>query len=328
VTDDESSHAKRGHDTLGRRDVLASLLVAAATGAVACTPQNSATGQSTQRERAVKQPKTRMPVAFLPHGGGPWPILDFWLPRDERASLLEHLREVPKLSATTPAALLVLSAHWEAPVPTVMSSAKPPMLYDYSGFPPEAYTLTWPAPGSPILAGRVRELLAAAGFSTAEDTKRGYDHGTFVPLKVAFPEANIPVVQLSLIQGLDPNEHLKMGRALEPLRDEGVLIIGSGNSFHNMRVFREEISAPASVARDRAAKFDAWLQAAVAADPAVRDERLRSWEQAPFGRYAHPREEHLIPLMFVAGAAGGDRGTTTWSGSLAGLKVSGFHFAT
>ena len=233
---------------------------------------------------------------------------------------------MPKLSATTPKSLLVLSAHWEAPVATVMSSAKPPMLYDYSGFPPEAYTLTWPAPGDPMLAGRVRELLSSAGFSTAEDAKRGYDHGTFVPLKVAFPDADIPVVQLSMLQGLGPDEHLKMGRALAPLRDEGVLIIGSGNSFHNMGVFREEISAPTSRARERSAQFDEWLQAAVTADPTVRDEQLRSWEQAPHGRYAHPREEHLIPLMFVAGAAGSDRGTITWSGSLAGLKISGFHF--
>jgi aromatic ring-opening dioxygenase catalytic subunit (LigB family) len=267
-----------------------------------------------------------MPVVFLPHGGGPWPILDFWLPRDERASLLNYLREVPKLSAARPKALLVLSAHWEAPIATVMSAAKPPMLYDYSGFPPEAYTLTWPAPGNPVLAGRVRELISAAGLSTAEDAKRGYDHGTFVPLKVAFPDADIPVVQLSMLQGLGPDEHLRLGRALAPLRDEGVLIIGSGNSFHNMSVFREEIAAPTSRARERSAEFDEWLKAAVTADPAARDEQLRRWEHAPHGRYAHPREEHLIPLMFVAGAAGSDRGTTTWSGSLAGLKNSGFHF--
>jgi aromatic ring-opening dioxygenase catalytic subunit (LigB family) len=267
-----------------------------------------------------------MPVTFLPHGGGPWPILDFAFPKDERESLLKHLRDVRELPATKPKALVVISAHWEAPVPTVMSSAMPPMLYDYYGFPPEAYALTWPAPGSPVLAARVRELLEGAGFSTAEDTGRGFDHGTFVPLKVAFPEADIPVVQLSLIDGLDANEHLKMGRALAPLRDEGVLIVGSGNSFHNLRAFRDAMQGSAVGPRDHAAKFDEWLQAAVTAQPTVRDESLRSWEQAPFGRDAHPREEHLIPLMVVAGAAGADRGVSTWSGSFGGFPISGFHF--
>lgn len=168
-----------------------------------------------------------MPVAFISHGAGPWPLLDIGFPRDETASLLRHLREVPRLSATPPTALLVISAHWEAPVPTVMSSPNPPILYDYGGFGPEAYAITWPAPGDPVLAARVREMLAGAGFATAEDTKRGFDHGTFVSMKVAFPEARIPVVQLSLIQGLDASEHLRLGHALAPLRDEGVLIIGT-----------------------------------------------------------------------------------------------------
>jgi aromatic ring-opening dioxygenase catalytic subunit (LigB family) len=131
-----------------------------------------------------------------------------------------------------------------------------------------------------VLARRVRELLAGAGFTTAEDPKRGFDHGTFVPLKVAFPDAEIPVVQLSLIQGLDPNEHIKMGRALAPLRDEGVFIIGSGNSFHNMGVFRDHMQGRGE-GRDRAVKFDAWLQAAATAHPTARDEQLASWEKAP-----------------------------------------------
>jgi aromatic ring-opening dioxygenase catalytic subunit (LigB family) len=236
------------------------------------------------------------------------------------------MRGVRDLAGTTPKALLVISAHWEAPMPTVMTSAKPPMLYDYSGFPPEAYNLTWPAPGNPVLAAEVRRLLAKAGFATAEDRERGFDHGTFIPLKVAFPEADIPVVQLSLLQSLDPNEHLRMGRALAPLREQGVFIIGSGNSFHNMGVFRSQMkgSVPESLAR--AAQFDDWLRTAVAADHADRDEQLRRWDQAPFGRFSHPREEHLIPLMVVAGAAGEDRGVTTWRGSLAGLTISGFRF--
>jgi aromatic ring-opening dioxygenase catalytic subunit (LigB family) len=277
-------------------------------------------------EQTMNPTTRRTPVAFVSHGGGPWPILDVAFPQEERASLLQHLRDVSRLSAAAPKALIVISAHWEEPVPTVMSSAKPSILYDYYGFPPEAYTLTWPAPGSPVLAGRVRELLAGGGFATAEDAGRGYDHGTFVPMKVAFPEADIPVVQLSLIQGLDASEHLKMGHALAPLRDEGVLVVGTGNTFHNLQALRASMQGAAPGARERAATFDDWLQAAVTGESTARDDALRSWEKAPFARFAQPREEHLLPLMVVAGAAGGDRGVTTWSGSMAGLRGSAFRF--
>jgi aromatic ring-opening dioxygenase catalytic subunit (LigB family) len=267
-----------------------------------------------------------MPVAFVSHGAGPWPLLDVAFPQTERASLLGHLRDLARLSTTVPKALVVISAHWEAPVPTVISSPRPPLLFDYSGFPPEAYAITWPAPGDPVLAARVRALLGGAGFTTAEDRERGYDHGTFVSMKVAFPEADVPVVQLSLIEGLDPGEHLKMGRALAPLRDEGVLIVGTGNTFHNLQVFRQAMQGSASGARERAAAFDTWLQAAVTAAPAARSENLERWDEAPSARFAQPREEHLLPLMVAAGAAGTDRGVTTWSGSLAGLRGSGFRF--
>jgi aromatic ring-opening dioxygenase catalytic subunit (LigB family) len=302
--------------TLGRREMLGAALVAA----TAASPAAAA-----PRKRA--QPGRRMPVAFVGHGGGPYPILQLGFPQDERTALLRHMREVRQVSGATPKALLVVSAHWEAPVPTVMTSAKPPLLYDYSGFPPEAYQLTWPAPGNPTLASRVRGLLAEAGFATAEDPQRGFDHGTFIPLKVAFPEAEIPVVQLSLMKGLDPDQHLRMGRALAPLREEGVFIIGSGNSFHNMGAFRARMQgASVPEAQERARQFDVWLKAAVTAHPTVRDQRLRGWQQAPVGRDCHPREEHLIPLLVAAGAAGADRGVTTWSGSLSGLDISAFSF--
>ena len=174
----------------------------------------------------------RMPVAFVPHGGGPWPFVDFGLPKTEIDSLTTYLQRVRDLPKEPPRALLVVSAHWEESSPTVMSSPAPPMLYDYYGFPPAAYELQWPAPGEPKLAARVRELVHGA-----ENSTRGFDHGTFVPLKVAYPEATIPVVQLSLKKNLDAREHLEIGRALAPLRDEGVFILGSGNTFHNMRAF-------------------------------------------------------------------------------------------
>jgi aromatic ring-opening dioxygenase catalytic subunit (LigB family) len=262
----------------------------------------------------------RLPVAFVPHGGGPWPFVDFGVPQSEIDSLSAYLRSVRELPKEPPRALLVVSAHWEEAKPTVMSSPAPPMLYDYFGFPPAAYELQWPAPGEPKLAARVRELLDGKGFTSAENATRGYDHGTFVPLKVTWPEAQIPVVQLSLKGGLDAREHLELGRAVAPLRDEGVFILGSGNTFHNMRTFGDARAVEGSE------KFDEWLRAAATASPRERDDLLAKWTEAPYARACHPREEHLLPLMFVAGAAGDDRGATTWSGTFMKMHISAFHY--
>jgi len=262
-----------------------------------------------------------MPVVYLPHGGGPWPFIEMGFgERGELDALAAYLRSLQALPKAKPQALLVISAHWEEPVPTVMTGERPPLLYDYYGFPTEAYTLTWPAPGHPELAGRVRSLLEAGGFATAADPARGFDHGAFVPLKLTYPEADVPVVQLSLKRGLDPAEHVAMGRALGPLRDEGVFIVGSGVSYHNMRGFNAAGRAPA-------AAFDAWLGEALAQDPEERVRRLERWSEAPSARQAHPREEHLLPLMVVAGAAGADRALRAYNGTLMGLRFSGFHFA-
>ena len=264
---------------------------------------------------------SRLPTIFLPHGGGPWPFVDLGLPPEEVASLTAYLQGLSALPQARPEALLIISAHWEEPVPTVMSGPAPPLLFDYFGFPPEAYQLTWPAPGSPSLASHVRDLLGAAGFATAEDRTRGYDHGTFVPLKLGWPDADIPVVQLSLKRGLDPVEHLAIGRSLAPLRDEGVFILGSGMSFHNLRAIGDPRAAPVSET------FDAWLRQATASDAESRDRALASWTNAPGARSAHPREEHLLPLMVVAGAAGTDRGTVGWTGTMLGWRLSAIHFA-
>lgn len=262
----------------------------------------------------------RMPAVFVPHGGGPWPFIkNPFGDRAELDALAEYLRSLPGLPKESPRALLVISGHWEEPVPTVMTSEHPPMLYDYYGFPPESYTVTWPAPGSPELAARVRELLEPAGFKTAADPARGFDHGTFVPLKLGYPEAEVPTVQLSLKHGLDPAEHIAMGRALMPLREEGVFIIGSGMTFHNLRAF----SAQAAPAADA---FDGWLRDAATRDEKERNERLVQWAQAPAARLAHPREEHLLPLMVVAGAAGNDRGRVAYNGTIVKLRLSAYEF--
>lgn len=274
-----------------------------------------------QHDNALSSiPSDRFPVAYIPHGGGPWPFVELGMDRREVEGLSTYLKGLPAIAKKAPRAILVISAHWEEPVPTVMTSAHPPMLYDYYGFPPESYTITWPAPGDPALASRVQALLEGAGFQTATDGARGYDHGTFVPLKLAFPKADVPTVQLSLKQGLDPALHLRMGRALAPLRDEGVLIIGSGMSYHNMKGFWDKAAGPVSEV------FDAWLRETAVMNASERDERLSRWSSAPAARQVHPREEHLLPLMVVAGAAGADRGHIAYNGQVFGKRISGVHF--
>jgi aromatic ring-opening dioxygenase catalytic subunit (LigB family) len=260
----------------------------------------------------------RMPVVFVPHGGGPWPFVEMGLDRgevEELAAYLRSLRELPR-----PKALLVVSAHWEADVPTIMTAPAPPMLYDYYGFPAESYAITWPAQGDPTLAERVRGLLSSADFSSAADPARGFDHGTFIPMKVAFPDADIPTVQLSLLKTLDPAEHLRLGRALAPLRDEGVLIVASGMSFHNLRLLRDPRASAIGAA------FDAWLQDISVLPRDARDRALVQWTDAPSARAAHPREEHLLPLMVAAGAAGEDPGTVAWNGRFMGIPLTAVHF--
>ncbi len=259
-------------------------------------------------------------MVYLPHGGGPWPFVNvgFGDPRGD-AALLGYLRGLPDVLTHPPEAILCVSAHWEEPVPTVMTHPHPPLLFDYLGFPPASYQLTWPAPNHPGVVSRVRALLTAAGIPSAENSTRGYDHGTFVPLKVAWPLANIPVVQLSLQRGLDPAAHLAIGHALAPLRDEGVLIVGSGMSYQNMQGF---VGSGRAVSED----FDAWLHQLTTLDPATRRQRLLSWSTAPSARRAHPREEHLVPLMVIVGAAERDPGVVAFNDVYAGVRISALHF--
>jgi aromatic ring-opening dioxygenase catalytic subunit (LigB family) len=309
------------HDGLTRRQVIAAGIAGAAiyAAAPASTAGHAAPSGDRGPSGSTAKP-ARMPVAFLPHGGGPWPFVEMGIgSKAELSALASYLRSVRDVPKPETKALLVVSAHWEEPVPTVMTSEHPPMLYDYYGFPPESYQITWPAPGHPALAARVRELLGAGGFQTAEDSQRGFDHGTFVPLKLTYPEANVPTVQLSLKRGLDPAEHLAMGRALAPLRDEGVFIIGSGMTYHNLRAF-----GPG--ARPVSEQFDAWLRETATLGAKERDARLVEWSRAPSARAAHPREEHLLPLMVIAGAAGEDRGALAYAGTILSLQISAYHF--
>ena len=236
-------------------------------------------------------------------------------------ALQAYLETLPASLPARPDALLVISAHWEQPQPTVLAAARPGLLFDYTGFPAHTYEFTYPAPGAPQLAGRVRGLLRAAGIASDEESARGFDHGVFVPLKVSFPGADIPILQLSLQAGLEPARHLAIGKALEPLRDQNVLVIGSGLSFHNLQALGA--AAVAGPARE----FDRWLTASACAPTvAERDERLGRWTTAPYARLCHPREEHLLPLMGAAGAAGAARGRQTGSGTIWGKAISAYQF--
>lgn len=316
---------------VGRRVVLAGV---AAAASIAALPN----GQGHLKEPAANSPKkigasmndgatqssgsggARLPVVFAPHGGGPWPFVELGFRRAELDRLAEYLRSIREVTPARPRALLVISAHWEEAVPTVMTGERPPLLFDYYGFPAESYQLTWPAPGAPDVAARVRDLLGANRIASAANAERGFDHGTFVPFKLTYPEADVPTLQLSLKAGLDPEEHLAIGRALAPLRDEGVFIVGSGMTFHNLRAFRDPRAIPVSE------EFDAWLRGAVTGAPQERDAHLRGWSSAPKARLVHPREEHLLPLMVIAGAAGADAGKLTYNGTLNGLRLSGYQF--
>src|ERR1700756_2753925 len=233
----------------------------------------------------------RLPTLFIPHGGGPWPFMEVMHgPPDTWDRLAAYLRGLDQSLGVRPKAVLVISGHWEEARPTVNVSAQPPLLFDYYNFPEHTYRLTYPAPGAPELAHRVEALLAGAGFKTDEDGERGYDHGVFIPFMLVYPDADVPIVQLSLQEGLDPATHLAIGRALAPLRDEGVLIIGSGMSYHNLR----ELLSGSPRGKGPWDAFDAWLaQAVEAADPAVRDRELSRWSEAPGALSCHPRSEHL-----------------------------------
>jgi aromatic ring-opening dioxygenase catalytic subunit (LigB family) len=264
---------------------------------------------------------SRQPAIYLPHGGGPCFFMDWtWGPADTWKATQRFLEGLAVTLPAVPKAMLVVSAHWEEPVFTVGAAARPELVYDYYGFPEHTYKLTWPAPGEPKLAARVAELLGQAGLPTNVSASRGFDHGVFVPLKLAFPEARIPVVTLSLAASLDPALHLAAGRALAPLRDEGVLIVASGMSFHNLRGYFQPETP------ERARAFDAWLTRAVESPSPERTALLTDWREAPFAAYAHPREEHLIPLMVAAGAGGNAPGKRIFGDAPMDAALSAYRF--
>lgn len=271
---------------------------------------------------AVSKPQ---PAIFLPHGGGPCFFMEWtWGPADTWHATQRFLESIQSSLPERPKAILVISGHWEEHVFTASAAPHPELIFDYSGFPEHTYQLTWPAPGDPALAEHATELLRDAGLPAALTQTRGYDHGVFVPMKVAFPQADIPVVTLSLATErdghFDPELHLNAGRALAPLRDEGVLLVASGMSFHNLRAYFRPETLDASRA------FDHWLTHAIESPAGERNAYLMNWANAPYARFSHPREEHLILLFVAAGAGGEEPGKRVFSDEPMGARISAYRF--
>jgi aromatic ring-opening dioxygenase catalytic subunit (LigB family) len=236
-------------------------------------------------------------IVYFSHGGGPLPILG----DPSHKAMVGFMRKLPS-QLRDPDAILVISAHWEENKAALLGAQSPAMFYDYYGFPAEAYQISYPAPGSPDFANRIFQLLNQNDISARIDTSRGFDHGLFIPLKLMYPKANIPSLQLSLLRGLDPAAHIALGKVLSELNRENILVIGSGFSFHNMKAFSWKGINTTDPDNDA---FQDWLiEVCCGRHPQnERERRLIDWEKAPSARYCHPREEHLLPLHVCTGMA-------------------------
>ncbi len=240
-------------------------------------------------------PVPTLPTLFVSHGA-PTIALEDGPAQRVLAGLAARLER--------PRAVLMLSAHWEAAQVTVIATPTPPTVHDFFGFPAPLYALRYPAPGAPGVARRIAELLAAAGYRVGLDATRGFDHGAWVPLRLIYPDADVPVLQLAIDPAQSAAWHWRLGRCLRALCDEGVLVIGSGSMTHNLRDFwrhRDEVDAPVAA---YAEAFTTWF--AEQFDARAIDSLLAWRERAPEAARAHPTDEHLLPLYVALGAAGID----------------------
>ncbi len=238
-------------------------------------------------------------IIYISHGGGPLPLLGD-PDHQEMVSTLKMLSQ----KIAKPSAILVISAHWEATEPTVTSGANPSLIYDYGGFPEESYSIQYPCAGEPDLASQVHQKISSAGIKSKLNPSRGFDHGLFVPLKIMYPDADIPCVQLSLVHTLDAQQHIAIGKALSQLQWDNLLVVGSGFSFHNMRSF---FYPELDQGNHKNQAFEHWLKSTMMDNElseTQRTDRLVNWQQAPHARFCHPREEHLLPLHVCYGMAG------------------------
>ncbi len=263
-------------------------------------------------------------IVYIPHGGGPMPLL-----KDPGHDALINFLQSFSGRVERPEAILIISAHWEEVSPSLTSASAPDLIYDYGGFPPETYAIQYPAPGSPHLSREIAALLESQSISTRLDDQRGFDHGMFVPLKLMYPEADIPCVQLSLLNTLNAQDHIAFGKALAPLKEKNILIVGSGMSFHNLRSF----FMPGLVSEEENLAFDSWLRETCVSEaltPKERENRLINWQQAPAALKCHPRPEHLLPLHVCFGIASDSSNETgvnaelVFSDEVMGRRVSGF----
>ena len=219
-----------------------------------------------------------------------------------------------------PDAILMMSGHWEENEVVLMGAEKPPMIYDYYGFPPHTYQITYPASGAPAIAQRAQQLLQQAGIQSSINTTRGFDHGLYAPMEVMYPEADMPIFQVSMLKSYDPMAHIHIGRALAPLREENIMIVGSGLSFHNLSLMDGAGRAPS-------AEFDAWLCEAMSAEPKTREQAVLNWSSAPSARICHASEDHLVPLFVALGAAEGEKATRIFNNiGPSGITVSNYRF--
>jgi aromatic ring-opening dioxygenase catalytic subunit (LigB family) len=262
-----------------------------------------------------------MPTWFIPHGAGPCFFMD-WNPSDAWDKTGKFLKDLPSTLPTKPKAILMISAHWMQSTISLTGAQNPELIYDYHGFPSHTYDLQYPAKGDPALAQEIIETLLSSQIKAKIDASRGFDHGMFIPMLLMFPKADIPVIQLSLHNNLDPKTHFNLGVALEKFRDQGVLMIGSGMSFHNMRGYGQPAFGPISD------EFDEWLGRVVESDPVKRNQDLIDWAHGPSARLCHPpgQEEHLLPLMVVAGAASKEKGYKVFTDRVLETSISAFVF--
>lgn len=265
-------------------------------------------------------------ILFIPHGGGPLPLLD-----DPGYARLAEMLGTLNGDVEGHRAIIIVTAHWEADRPTLTRLAQPGMLYDYYGFPQEAYEIVYPAPGAPELAERVAGALAAQGFDPAFDDARGFDHGVYVPMTLIRPEADIPILQMSVLESLDPAQHIALGRALAPFMDEDIALIGSGFSFHNLGALTGRGKFDVAKGQADAKAFHDWLDETICSpdlDHDQREEALIDWASARGARFCQPREEHLLPLHVCLGAAmaSGMNASRIFGEPVKGFQTSGYRW--
>ena len=264
--------------------------------------------------------KNAATVLYIPHGGGPLPLLD----EAGHQNLNRFLRGF-RDGIDKPDAIVIVSAHWEESVVSITASPKPTLFFDYYGFPPETYEYQYAAPGQTELAERIHSLLGRAGIESRLDPDRGLDHGVFIPLLLMYPDADIPCLQISLSQSMDAAFHIRLGRALADLKQDNLLVLGSGYSFHNMRALMTKNDDSID---EKNQAFEAWLAQTcsdASLSEAEREQRLVNWVEAPHARYCHPREEHLLPLQVCYGIGGG-AAKTAFQESVKGFITSAYQW--